>query len=825
MVQLKKNLRIIVMMLFALAWCCLIGQATAYASGTGPKTVVPLPGPNLQKAAEQDNSLTTLNHPLPKPEWQGEENRPNRVMQGGDVIATATVIPSLPYTDNGTTVGYTNNYNEVCPYSGGTAPDVVYSYTPASNVTVNIDLCGSSYDTKLYVYAGSYTPGAPFACNDDGCPGYRSQISNLALTGGTTYYFVVDGYGSGSGAYVLKVTNPNACVVNYAAGGVAEGEACVTDSDDLVNGGCNSTPEVYGTINCGDTINGTAWASTTLRDTDWFLKSFTNDTTVIFKVVANFPVLVYIVDMTPGCLDAVDLKSGTGGPCDTVTLTADVPAGTYAFFVSPRYFEAQYSCANGPWKYTASLECQDPPPAPSNNSCANAIPIGDVSGLAFTTINSTHDGPTSCITGGNIWYSYTAPCDGKATISLCGSAYDTKIAVWDGSTCPPTTLLDCSDDDCSLQSEVELLVTAGHQYLIEVGGYSASQGTGVLSTTCAPIPGNNLCENVTPVPLPATFTGDNTGAINQCANFEGGHVWHAFTITECMDVTLDYCGTTPAFGNAWLNLSMGCPCDSSTVGGDWDVTTCPDGNVTIKWTALNPGTYYYPVLLDPDYDAEGPYTINVSGVPVKCRPCPASGATCDEYISKVEIGTINNASGCDNYADYTSMNTPLYKKLSYSIKVENGYPYTSDQCGIWVDFNNDIDFNDPGEQITVTGTPGNGPYTATITPPDSPGTDTVTLRVRITYTGTVAPCGETSYGEVEDYSLILKHFDCGDVNGDGAVNLADITALINYYFYYGPCATPCEASDTNCDNVANIADIVYLIEYVHGGGPAPCCVP
>ena len=45
--------------------------------------------------------------------------------QGGDTIEDATVIPGLPYSNTGTTEGFVDNYNEVCPYTGSTSPDVV----------------------------------------------------------------------------------------------------------------------------------------------------------------------------------------------------------------------------------------------------------------------------------------------------------------------------------------------------------------------------------------------------------------------------------------------------------------------------------------------------------------------------------------------------------------------------------------------------------------------------------------------------------------------------------------------------------------------------
>jgi hypothetical protein len=126
---------------------------------------------------------------------------------GGDDIASCTTILSLPYDDTGNTCSYTDDYDEVCPYSGSTSPDVVYCYAPSSDATVTISLCnpGTSYDTKLYVYEDSYTPGFPYACNDDYCPGYISEIQDLPMWLGSTYYIVVDGYGGACGDYEITL--------------------------------------------------------------------------------------------------------------------------------------------------------------------------------------------------------------------------------------------------------------------------------------------------------------------------------------------------------------------------------------------------------------------------------------------------------------------------------------------------------------------------------------------------------------------------------------------------------------------------------------------
>ena len=210
---------------------------------------------------------------------------PEVVRQGGDTIEDATVIAALPYSDTGTTAGYFDDYDEVCPYSISTSPDVVYAYTATMTETLRIDLCGSSYDTKLYVYDEAMNL---VACNDDyytgePCGQYVSALFSVPINGSMQYYIVIDGYGGDCGEYTLYFNesyNPwDFCYEDCPPAGDLEGEPELMDGYvDAYNGGCAS-PE-YGSpfqmleanlpggslSFCGKS----GWYDDGFRDTDWF---------------------------------------------------------------------------------------------------------------------------------------------------------------------------------------------------------------------------------------------------------------------------------------------------------------------------------------------------------------------------------------------------------------------------------------------------------------------------------------------------------------------------------------------------------------------------
>jgi len=128
-----------------------------------------------------------------------------------------------------------------------------------------------------------------------------------------------------------------------------------------------------------------------------------------------------------------------------------------------------------------------------------------------------------------------------------------------------------------------------------------------------------------------------------------------------------------------------------------------------------------------------------------------------EHITSVEVGAISNLwTGRSSYTDYTHLSTQMYIGAGYSISVINGDAYSGDQCGVWVDWNGDEDFNDVDETIVMSGGPG--PFTGVIRPPEGAAVGSTRMRVRIMHTGVLSPCGSTDYGEVEDYTIVTLEF-------------------------------------------------------------------
>lgn len=99
------------------------------------------------------------------------------------------------------------------------------------------------------------------------------------------------------------------------------------------------------------------------------------------------------------------------------------------------------------------------------------------------TCDNINDVDPSCVYmgGPDVFYVFTATANELVTVSLCGSAYDTGLAVYDAGYAE----IYCNDDFCGLQSQLDFPATAGQTYYIGVDAYGSDCGSYTLNVTSA----------------------------------------------------------------------------------------------------------------------------------------------------------------------------------------------------------------------------------------------------------------------------------------------------------------------------------------------------
>src|SRR5690606_38917217 len=104
----------------------------------------------------------------------------------------------------------------------------------------------------------------------------------------------------------------------------------------------------------------------------------------------------------------------------------------------------------------------------------------------------------------------------------------------------------------------------------------------------------------------------------------------------------------------------------------------------------------------------------------------------------------------------TAISTDVQKNIATSFTVTINNPYAQDQVLIWIDLNQDNDFEDSDELVYQSPISGNTSVIGTITIPNTATLGNTRLRIRLFDTesdATATSCGNTQYGEVEDYTV------------------------------------------------------------------------
>ncbi len=167
-----------------------------------------------------------------------------------------------------------------------------------------------------------------------------------------------------------------------------------------------------------------------------------------------------------------------------------------------------------------------------------------------------------------------------------------------------------------------------------------------------------------------------------------------------------------------------------------------------------------------------------------CIPAPSS--TDGNGITNVTFGqgtVVNNeTTGSDGYVDYSGMTGDAAAGLNLDVDItfSTGYAYNT---GIFIDWNNDLDFNDEGELVYTGTSSADNPTTlnASFTIPVSTPLGTYRMRIFGADGSTPTPCYTGTYGAIEDYTLnVTPAPDCLPVTDIVIENITAHSADISW---------------------------------------------
>lgn len=129
-----------------------------------------------------------------------------------------------------------------------------------------------------------------------------------------------------------------------------------------------------------------------------------------------------------------------------------------------------------------------------------------------------------------------------------------------------------------------------------------------------------------------------------------------------------------------------------------------------------------------------------------------------EYIKRVQLGSIDNNSGNNGgYADFTLQSTDLAIGTTNAVTITPAWTGSTyaEAYRIWIDFNQDGDFADSGEQVFNQSKTKSISVSGKIVVPTSALLGKTRMRVSMKFNAFPTMCETFAYGEVEDYTVSI----------------------------------------------------------------------
>jgi len=165
--------------------------------------------------------------------------------------------------------------------------------------------------------------------------------------------------------------------------------------------------------------------------------------------------------------------------------------------------------------------------------------------------------------------------------------------------------------------------------------------------------------------------------------------------------------------------------------------------------------------------------------------CASNGqSTADEFINNVTVGGINNTSGNNaGYANFTALTANLATNGTYTFSGTPGYTATaySEFWRVWIDYNQDLDFLDAGEQVFGSTAGSTTTVSGSFTVPATALLGNTRMRVSMKYNAASTSCESFQFGEVEDYTVnISQGVSCGTPTGLAVASITQTGAVASW---------------------------------------------
>jgi len=247
------------------------------------------------------------------------------VVPDNDLVANARVITGPSYTNtvasaqNATTSG--TDLAHTCRFgSAGVGTHTVWwTFTAPSNGKITVDTLpssGSYTDTIMTIYTGTSGSFTQVACNDDEpAPGttLRSEIIDLAVTGGTTYTVYVSRYSATATATAGTVV----LNLGFTADPIPAGVTIAPTTADVSEAGTTDTyTVVLNAVPSGDVI------VTPVSDADCTVSGALTFTTGNFAVAQTVTVTAVDDAIVEGAHTCTITHSAAGGGYDAVVIAS-----------------------------------------------------------------------------------------------------------------------------------------------------------------------------------------------------------------------------------------------------------------------------------------------------------------------------------------------------------------------------------------------------------------------------------------------------------------------------------------------------------------------